>query len=407
VHLVLQLPDSLKARSARSGDMLIYEAQGELGDAKVTLEVVWFRGVRALAEVNDELDELYRQNKVDAKAKVNESQQSQGWTITHIEHVLTSGSQEMRQMGRLFAFPDGGAGVFLRTGAESFEAVRSDLEDILDQVRITLNPPDPQWTDAEVQTRIQEIFTPAEQKNIEVFRTKHYLILTDASAGKSFGKELEDIYSRFQKMYSFADVKGTRLLPIYLFKMRDGYIDFYARYAKKSREAAARSGGHSWKDYYATAYTDPHASVHSHECAHQIVKMRLGWNGAGSWYQEGIAEYFEHIEKPANLKNSVKSLINRNAYLPWRKLLAVPSLLQDAPVDGKTGDRAGDYYSQAATVIWFFHKGPYQARFLEIMKRLGRLPHNDVEAIETQLKEITGQSLEQLEEQWKGFVLKL
>ena len=90
-------------------------------------------------------------------------------------------------MGRLFAFPDGGAAVFLRSKAESFEAARNDMEDVLDQVRITLSPPDPQWTDGDVQARIKEIFTPAEQKNIEVFRTKHYLILTDAAAGKSFG----------------------------------------------------------------------------------------------------------------------------------------------------------------------------------------------------------------------------
>ncbi|MFO0980162.1 MAG: hypothetical protein U1E76_00170 [Planctomycetota bacterium] len=407
VHLGLPLPDTFKPGTLPSGDRLIYQAQGEIGAGQVVLEVVRLPTARSLSEVAEELDQIYQHNHVDLEVKSAHEQEEQGFTITLVEQELKRGTEVFLQLGRLFAFADGGAAVLLRVRADHADAIRNDLEQILESIKITLAAPDPQWPEADVKARIAEIFTPAEQSHVEVFRTRHYIIFTDSSAGKLFGSQLEDIYARFAKVYPFADHKTDRLLPVYLFKLRDGYIDFYARYASTSRDAAARSGGHSWKDYYATSYTDPHATVHAHEGAHQIVKMRLRLGGGGSWFQEGIAEYFEHLDRSSNLKNAVKSLIRRGKQLPLRRLMEVPSLLQDAPVDQKSGDQATDYYSQAATVIWFFHKGPHQARFMDIIRRIGRLRENDVDAIGAVLKELTGLTIEQLDEQWKAFVLKL
>ena len=150
--------------------------------------------------------------------------------------------------------------------------------------------------------RIQEVFTPEEQKKVEVFRSRYYLILTDSSAGKSFAKILdEQVYEGFRKLFPFEDQEDQRLMAIYLFRTREGYFGFCERVPKWDRKKAEQSAGHAWKDYYATSYTSPRDAVHFHEGAHQIMSNRLKLGGGGSWYQEGVAEYYEDKVSKVNL----------------------------------------------------------------------------------------------------------
>ncbi len=114
---------------------------------------------------------------------------------------------------------------------------------------------------------------------------------------------MEENYEEITRIFPYEDVKGRRLMPVFLFRTPDQYYDYYAAIANQSREHVSKSKGHAWRDYYATWYEAPGDPVHIHECTHQIFKNRLRLNGGGSWFQEGMAEY---IETKENERNAVR-----------------------------------------------------------------------------------------------------
>ncbi len=259
---------------------------------------------------------------------------------------------------------------------------------------------DPVWTDEEARARWQE-HTPEDlHGKLRIQRTKHYLILTNASGGALFGKKMEECYREIQKVFPFPEVEGRRLMPVFLFRLPDEYYDYYMRVAGRDREQAERSKGHAWRDYYATYYEAPNDPIHIHEATHQIFSNRLRLGGGGSWFQEGVADYLS--ERANTIKASVKNQIKADAHMPLKKLIVVPSLL--GSIDGDSvrgGSNSGNAYLQAASIIAFLRESRFgKKHFLDFVHAVGKVQRGDLKAIEAAVQEIYQVDLDELEERW-------
>ena len=121
--------------------------------------------------------------------------------------------------------------------------------------------------------------------------SKHYIVFTNGptSSSKKYGVTLEKLYSFIKKELPFEDPK--HLLVAYIFKDNEDYYRFSTAITGMSNPRA--TAGHALPSYYATYYESPRAPTVYHEAAHEIVGACLQINGVGSWWQEGMAVYFE------------------------------------------------------------------------------------------------------------------
>jgi hypothetical protein len=277
---------------------------------------------------------------------------------------------------------------FLRKGVQYAGAVR-----------------DPKWTDAEVKERWIRDAPPDTHKKLEkAIRTAHYVILTNSSGGKAFAKAMEECYVEIRKVYPFNESSEQRLMPVFLFQTPDQYYEYYAKIADTSLEAARRSKGHAWRDYYATWYEAPNDPVHIHESTHQIFANRLHLNGGGSWFQEGVAEY---METSKNDRNAIATQVKKGRHMPLAEFVAVESLLHSSKEDAAQGDAAGDLYKQAALLVEFLRENKkLKDKFPDYLRIVGRIRRNDAGAIERAMKGIYGMDLAALEAQFIEYCKK-
>lgn len=284
------------------------------------------------------------------------------------------------------------------------------VQDVVESLRLAIayDGPrmDPEWTDKEVEDRWRADAPKKvqEDRKLQVVRTEHYLILTVVGKGTAagFGKEMELNYEFIRSIYPFEDVPGQRLLPIYYFQDSDEYCDFLVGKIGWSREAASRSKGVASGDWYATYHEAPTDPVHVHEATHQIFRNRLMLHGAGSWFQEGVAEYVSSTE---NELNAIQKLAKDGEYTPFREFFVVPSLLMSNVGERKSGESiAGLAYSQAAAVIEFVrHSTETRGKFLPWIHAVGRTARGDLPAIERATIQTLGFDLDQLQTKWVAY----
>jgi hypothetical protein len=235
-------------------------------------------------------------------------------------------------------------------------------------------------------------------------RTKHYIFLSNTDAAKQMGDEMEKAYLAIQKMYPFPEVVGCRLLPVFLFANETQYYEFYAKAFKTSVEEASNSKGVAYSDFYATYYDAPQDPVHIHEMTHQVFANRLRLGGAGSWFQEGVAEYI--CTKPAE-RTDASNLVKKERHKPLRDLIAIDSLLATGAGDVKKGGEAGSLYSQAAMVIEFVRESKWSKdKFLEWVHAVGNCPDNNLEAIERATQAVLGVDLAAFEARYVEYCKK-
>ena len=188
-------------------------------------------------------------------------------------------TRELFLLGGLL--PDLGYSIEIEVAGHLEDVHRQAIDHFLRKgVTTNIEPWKAEWSMDEIRER-WERDVPFDAKNLKKpLRTKHFLILTNSpAAGKLFGRKMEESYKKVQKMFPFDDVEGQRLMPVFIFKTREQYIQYYMHIANTSRSEAARSKGHAWRDYYATYYEAPNDPVHIHEATHQIFKNRLRLNG--------------------------------------------------------------------------------------------------------------------------------
>lgn len=229
---------------------------------------------------------------------------------------------------------------------------------------------DPNWSEERVARAIADKFLEEEAKDIDVVRSKHYIIFSTASGADRMVKAMEEIYKAFEKTFPFDEPESAPLLPIYLLKDHGQYTEWSMRSANWSREQAARSAGHAYRDYFATYFTGSADATMYHEAGHQLVGNRLMLNGGGSWFQEGMAVYFEDKWKKSKRLSSVASgMIKSDRYTKFRELFEVESLLHSEG-DSNRGSIAGQRYTQSGTIIHFLAEGKLKKNFGKMLDEL-------------------------------------
>ena len=421
LHLTLTLPDlegfEEERRSATEGTW-----SGRLGESEIEVGLVVFEEADFWLEPGDVTDHVVDFLRQKGSFQVNDSAHLQG-EYGHASYaslvagvIPAEGGQPEGTQYLLGGLLDGsGYLVYVECRPEP-EASGASLVEAFLEDGIAYDGPvrDPDWTDEEVLERwrrdapdqLHEDFEkaldrPRDRKKI-VIRTDHYLILTNASSGK-FYKKLEEYYDEISEVYPFPSVKGQRLMPIFLFRTAGEYYDYCGKVAGMPRGEAENTKGHAWRDYYATWYEAPNDPVHIHEMTHQIFDNRLHLGGGGSWFQEGVAEYIETSE---NDRNNVARLVRNGEHVPLREFVGLSSLVSsEADVRGRGG--AGDAYKQAALLIEFLCESKFgKGQFERFLKTMGKLPYNDVEAIDAGFQAIYGRDLEGVEAEWKKYCKK-
>ncbi|MEL6713008.1 MAG: hypothetical protein AAFP86_04500, partial [Planctomycetota bacterium] len=194
---------------------------------------------------------------------------------------------------------------------------------------------DPAWSDDEADARYRsdapdDLLAAIEKRKRKstIVRTDHYIVFTDIGPGtlKAFTKALEENYDEIRSVFPFDEIEGERLLPVFYFRDRDDYIDWYVKNLGAKRSSAERSGGVASGDVYSTYHQAPKATVHIHEQTHQLFRNRLRLGGGGSWYQEGVAEYMS--SKPGDLGEIKRRAKAEDGLVPLQEFVMVPSLLQ-------------------------------------------------------------------------------
>lgn len=285
------------------------------------------------------------------------------------------------------------------TGPELTEPHRKVILDFLKTgITAECEQLDLSWPAEEILERWTESVQNPKTRNgmNKPIRTKHYIIMTNSSAGTLFGRKMEEAYRTVQKIFPFPEVKERKLLPVFLFRLRDEYLDFSVKTSGMTKEAAGQSKGHATSDYYATYYDSPKDPVHIHEATHQIFQNRLRLWGGGSWFQEGVAEYV------SSSKNERKAFAKRAAkddkYIPFRNFVTIPSIISNPYMDG------GRSYLQAASLIEFLRDGKtHRDKFPRFLEEVGKLPRSKLDEIEAAVTKIYGTDLEGLEKEWVKF----
>ena len=229
---------------------------------------------------------------------------------------------------------------------------------------------DPKWSPELVARTIETYFLPDEVQGIEVVRSKHYIIFSTAPGADRMVKAMEEIYKAFEDTFPFEEPMGAPLLPVYLLKDHGQYTEWSMRSTGWSREQAARSAGHAYRNYFATYFTGGADATMYHEAGHQLVGNRLMLHGGGSWFQEGMAVYFEDKWKKSKRLSSVASgMIKSDRYTHFRELFDVQSLLHSEG-DSTRGSIAGQRYTQSGTIINFLVEGKLKKDFGKMLDEL-------------------------------------
>jgi Protein of unknown function (DUF1570) len=273
---------------------------------------------------------------------------------------------------------------------------------------------DPNWSPQRVQAAIDRRFLPEEREDIEVVRSKHYIILSTANGADRMAKAMEEIYTAFDKTFPFEEPKVPTLLPVYLLKDHGQYTEWSMRATGWDRAQAAASAGHASGPYFSTYFTGGADAVMYHEAGHQLVGNRLMLNGGGSWFQEGMAVYFEDKWKKSKGLSSVASgMIKSDRYTPFRELFEVKSLLHSAG-DDKRGNKSRERYTQAGTIIYFLAEGPLKEDFGKMLDALRNYRRGDSEGRtstdesmwDTIFRKAYGLDVDGVEAAWKKWFLK-
>lgn len=233
----------------------------------------------------------------------------------------------------------------------------------------------------------------------QVVTSDHYAVFTNGPTAscKKYSVTLEDLYGVIKKDLPFEDV--DHLLVAYIFADREDYYRFAERVTGYSTAMAKTTAGHAKAAYYATYYSAPRDAVVFHEAAHQIVAACLKVPGVGSWFQEGIAVYFEN--KMVNVKPDAdaKSEIRRGEWYPLDQFFAIQSLLGDPAGHGtRNYDHAGSLVNFMINTKLPPVAGKFEAFLAEARKGYGFARGKEVS--ERLIKATYGLTVSEFESLW-------
>ncbi len=276
---------------------------------------------------------------------------------------------------------------------------------------------DPRWSEERVVKRIERDFDPDLRSSVKVYRSQHFILFSlapggDAQSTKFLQRDMEAIYAAFLATFPCEEQPGAHLLPVFLLKDHEQYARWSTGPTDWTLEVARQSAGHASRDYFATYFTGSATAVMWHETAHQLVANVLGIRGGGSWFQEGMAVYFEAKHVPGEqVANLASGMISSGRVTPFRELFEVTSLLHSAG-DSTRESVAGSRYTQSGQIIWFLAEGPWKDRF-PVFLELVRSPPRPEPGQTTSYRslwdaifmEVYQRDVDGVEEAWKAYYL--
>ncbi|MBM3984399.1 MAG: hypothetical protein FJ296_01710 [Planctomycetes bacterium] len=412
-------PDLPLSRQPKPRDARVPAAwAGTLGAAKLTAQLVLVGDAGMGLSEPSQVLELVRSDLSDRRSGGNPSfrfDELAHWPgpFGVAAYASYGRSAERDEQGPLQVFrvagllPDSGWLLDLRARPELPAADAAKVRDALAKaVTWDGEPRDARWSKAEAEERWQQSVPEDLADELEdVLRTPHYVILTNSSGGKSFAKKMEECHAAIRKVFPFEEVEGRRLLPVFLFRTADQYFEFFARAFNATVEDGRRTGGVASGDFYATWYEAPGDPVHIHEATHQIFANRLGLGGAGSWFQEGVAEYMSTKD---NERGMAAKAVEKGRHVPLAEFFKVQSLIFSSDKEDLKGeDASGNQYKQAALLIEFLREGKWgKAKFLDFVHAVGAVPRNDLGAIEGALRRVYDTDVAGLEKEFVAYCKK-
>ncbi|MFT7485898.1 MAG: hypothetical protein ACI9F9_001750, partial [Candidatus Paceibacteria bacterium] len=121
-----------------------------------------------------------------------------------------------------FFIEDSGRYLFFQVRGES--KARKFKHKQIESLELTFPPEaeriaaDPKWSPERVQAALDKYFLPEEAEEIEIVRSKHYILYSTAPGVDRMVKAMEEIYKAFEETFPFEEPKGASLLPVYLLK---------------------------------------------------------------------------------------------------------------------------------------------------------------------------------------------
>jgi hypothetical protein len=239
-------------------------------------------------------------------------------------------------------------------------------------------------------------FGESRAKKVAKIPTKHFEIYTDSAAAQGkFPKALETAYEFSKKTLGLPEMDEP--LPIYIFQNSNLYFDFAVRFAHWTKEEAEASAGHGSGRYFATYYQSPDAPTVIHELTHSLFHRTRGAMG-GSWFQEGVAVYVEHVWQHQSAAEIFSANLRSGQFVRLADFMAIPVLLDVK--DAKGGPRTADrLYLQAGAFYEFLVRGPLADAARGVIPVLARIPKSDEET-PAFVANLFGLSLDEIEKQW-------
>ncbi len=237
-------------------------------------------------------------------------------------------------------------------------------------------------------------------RKFQAVQSDHYLLFTNGPTAtcKKFAVTLEDLYGTIKKALPFKD--RDHLLVCYIFKSKEEYYQFCTEVTGWTAKQAEGTAGHANANYYATYYQSPRAPVVYHEATHQVVGACLRVTGVGSWFQEGMAVYFEKILTNGKPEADMRQAFKRGEYYSLPKFMALKSLLFDEAGNGRRS------YAHSGAIVDFMLNtklDPVKGKFEEFLAqaRKGRGFGRGLKTSTKLVKDVYGLSLEEFEALWK------
>lgn len=269
--------------------------------------------------------------------------------------------------------------------------------------------PIPDWTEAEVQRRIQIVFRPEQRKDVKIHRSEHYIVFSQAELATNFMQRFEmKVYHGVRVVLGFRNSDAPRKrMPVYLFKTKDDYVEYCVRNEGFSESQAKETGGIANEDYFATFMSDGLREAIYHEGAHQIFRNVMNHKFRLSWLEEGIAEYCERKLFREGLFQDMQNAILEDKYLPLNTLFSTRSLgFSKAGIFKGVGWR--EKYLQVSSIVEFLKTKYSQEQFDAFLSTLD-FPQEDADPLketERALDSAYHLTIAGLEREWKQHFLQ-
>jgi hypothetical protein len=178
----------------------------------------------------------------------------------------------------------------------------------------------------------------------------------------------------------------------FVFRTRDQYQAFCRKVVKIP--LAAKMGGFASANGYFATWTNPNVRRTAwHEGTHLLMFRKLAVLRVPNWFAEGMAEFITDRQFPTDWLAAARAGIVRGDYVPLRELFAKERL----------GNR--EEYRQAESVFHWLYDN-HRAKLDEYLAELRRRPATSRQEAAAKLYETFGMDADEMERQWKTYILK-